>query len=153
VLLAATIHHANMPDKRQITYETVASVDETAAPAGAHGHRLFVLVNPIRYFVLGIMVCGIASLAIAGWALSCPPLGVGHRVLQTGSLKVDQFYSGLALSAIFAPAGIMIRRLSNDLSLLHPFAVSSRKKVTLGDMEPDDGPWYSSIGDTGKILH
>jgi hypothetical protein len=56
-------------------------------------------------------------------------------VLQTGSLKVDQFYSGLALSAIFAPAGIMIRRLSNDLSLLHPFAVSSRKKVTLSDMD------------------
>ena len=108
-----------MSDKRQIAYKTVASVDETAPPVGARGLRLFVLVDPIRYFVVGIMVYGIASLAIAGWTLSCPPLGAGHRVLRSGSLKVDQFYSGLALSAIFAPAGIMIRRLSNDLSLLH----------------------------------
>lgn len=142
-----------MSDKRQVTYKTVASVDDTAPLVGAHGRRLFVPVDPIRYFVLGIMVYGIASLAIAGWALSCPPLGVGRRVLLTGSLKVDQFYSGLALSAIFAPAGIMIRKLSNDLSLLHPFAVSSRKKVTLSDMDRMTDPWYSSSADTGKILH
>jgi hypothetical protein len=139
-----------MSDKRQITYETVASVDETAAPAGARGRSLFVLVDPIRCFVLGIMVYGVASLAIAGWALSCPPLGVGHRVLQTGSLKVDQFYSGLALSVIFTPAGIMIRRLSNDLPLLHPFAVSSRKKVTLSDMDRMTDPGILALVTLGR---
>jgi len=150
VLLTATIHPANMSDKRQIAYKTVASVDETAPPAGARGRRLFILVDPIRYFVVGIMVYGIASLAIAGWALSCPPLGVGHRVLRTGSLKVDQFYSGLALSAIFAPAGIMIRRLSNDLSLLHPFAVSFRKKVTISDMDRMTDPGILAVVTLGR---
>jgi hypothetical protein len=59
----------------------------------------------------------------------------GHRVLRTGTLKVDQFYSGLALSLLLAPAAIIVRRTAHDLALLQPFKVSSRKPVSLADMD------------------
>jgi hypothetical protein len=69
------------------------------------------------------------------WALFGQKISPGKRVLQTGSIKVDQFYSGLVLSIALAPAGILIRRISSDLGLFHPFAIASQASVPLADLD------------------
>jgi hypothetical protein len=123
-----------MASKSTVTYETVPS-GETTPHLGNHVQRIFRFKESIRWYVLVILVYGLAGLGVLAWALKCPPLGNGRRVLQTGDLKVDQLLSGLALSAIFAPAGIMVRRVANDLALSHPFAMASRKNVKVADLD------------------
>jgi hypothetical protein len=56
-------------------------------------------------------------------------------LLMTDNIKVDQFYSGLALSAILAPAAILTRKMSNYIGLLHPFAIAARNPVKSADLD------------------
>ena len=78
------------------------------------------------------------ALAIVGfivWVLLSPIQGTGMRALRTGGLRVNQFYSGVILSLFFPPAAITIRCIAHDLGLLYPFLVSSRKSVSMKDMD------------------
>jgi hypothetical protein len=94
-------------------------------------HSLFSLrsLDDILIYIAVIMVYTLAVVAIIGWMCTGPALSGGRRVLKTGTLHVDQFYSGLALSALLTPAAIVIRTMSHELGLIHPFSIAYRKPV------------------------
>ncbi|OCK89591.1 uncharacterized protein K441DRAFT_708216 [Cenococcum geophilum 1.58] len=69
------------------------------------------------------------------WSCRGPTLPGYKRVFRTGNLRVDQFYSGTALSALLAPAAMLLRKLSNDFMSLHPFAIAARRPVRIGDLD------------------
>jgi hypothetical protein len=96
-----------------------------------NGHNLFSLrsLDYLLVYIPVISIYTITVLAVIVWMTSGPALSGGGRVLKTGTLYVDQFYSGLALSALLAPAAIIIRTMSHDLGLIHPFSIAYRKPV------------------------
>jgi hypothetical protein len=102
---------------------------------GSIGDSLFKITCALRLFLLIIATYAIASIGMVSWTCAGPVLAAGNRVLLTGNIEVDQFYSGLALSAILAPAGILIWKMSNYIRLLHPFAIAARKPVKSVDLD------------------
>jgi len=99
------------------------------------GENLFKVKKSLFIYSAIILLYFITFMGFAGWRAIGHEIPGGNRVLGTGSLRVDQFYSGLILSAILAPAGIMVRRMSNDISILHPFAIASKKSVKIGHLD------------------
>ena len=90
---------------------------------------------PLRIPLILIYTYALAMVGFIVWVLVSPSQGVGMRALRTGNLKVNQFYSGVILSVFFTPAAITIRRIAHDLGLLYPFLVSSRKAVSMKDID------------------
>jgi hypothetical protein len=78
------------------------------------------------------MTCAFIALT---WALCGPAVPGQRRVLRTGNTPVNQFYAGLALSAILAPAAMFLRLASAEISSLHPFALAARKAVRISDLD------------------
>jgi hypothetical protein len=129
-------------------YGPLQQVNVSAIPyeqppqAGAQGKTLYSLKGNVRYYYLIIVAYTVAAFGVLIWAVSGPPLPGGRRVLRAGSLKVDSFYSGLALSALLTPAAILIRKISKDVGMLHPFALAAQKPVKASDFDRimDPGP-------------
>lgn len=70
----------------------------------------------------------------------------GLYVLSTPkSLDVDQLWSAIALAFVLTPAALMIRGLSRELALLHPFRIASQKPVTLAELDDIMDPGFSSL--------
>jgi hypothetical protein len=92
--------------------------------------------------LLAVGVYGIAGIGLAIYILRCPVHSPAYRVLPTGDLKADQFYSGIALS-VLTPAAIMIRRIAYEVALLHPFAIASTMPTDVADLDTlmDPGIW------------
>jgi hypothetical protein len=127
-----------MSKMADVAYDPLTSGEETkeGAPSrGGQGKDLLPLKDPIRWYLVVISAFALASIGVVGWVATGPSLNAGHRVLRTGTLKVDQFYSGLALSLFLAPAAIIVRWTAHDLALLQPFRISSRKPVSLADLD------------------
>jgi len=57
------------------------------------------------------------------------------RVLRTGGLYVNQFYSGLFLSAILTPAAVVIRQVSDSFAQIHPFALAASIPIKSTDLD------------------
>ena len=95
----------------------------------------------VRLFILGLYL--LQSIIVLIWAKYSPKTEGNYRVIRTGSLPVDQFYSGLVLAVMFAPGAIVARMLSFDLQSLHPFSIASRQRVALSDLDRmmDFGLW------------
>jgi len=92
--------------------------------------------NPLDgWFILAISVYALGSAAFAVCVFLGPMLDPGRRVLRIGNLKVDQFYFSLALSTLLAPAAVIIRRITHDMALLHPFAVPSASPMRVADFD------------------
>jgi hypothetical protein len=124
-----------MSRKVDAEYENLTSEEEKTKRPGGRGRDLLSLKDPIIWPLIVISTFAIVSIGVVGWVADGPSLSAGHKVLRTGSLKVDQFYSGLVLGLVLAPAGITVRKIAHDLALLQPFLVSSRKPVSLADMD------------------
>ena len=93
------------------------------------------LEGSIKWYLLAVIAYAMSSIGLAIYMSRCPVEAPAIRVLPTGDLKVDPFYASLALSCLVTPAAIFIRSFSNDLALLHPFAVASKKQVRLSDLD------------------
>lgn len=114
------------------------------AQEGLPGKTLFQLAGSVRWYILGLVLYGVASIALAVYIATCPSPGDPDvRVLPTGTLIVDQFYAGLLFSCVLTPAAIIIRKVSTEIALLHPFAISSRKPAKLKELDLmlDPGVW------------
>lgn len=124
-------------------YETVRGTEESTGGSGTEGKELYRIPRTIQLVILAVAAYGFAALGLTIYILRCAKVGSAYRVLPTGNLKVEQFYSGLALSFILAPAAILIRRLASDLAALHPFALASKTPVEVGDLDllADPGLW------------
>lgn len=92
-------------------------------------------------------VYGISIIGFVVWACLGERVSATERVLRTGaSITVDQFYSGLALSAIFTPLAILIRNTSQRLARIHPFTVAKRKAIGVADLDRiSDGGIFGAI--------
>ncbi|CAG9951522.1 unnamed protein product [Clonostachys rosea f. rosea IK726] len=59
-----------------------------------------------------------------------------RRVFRTSdNLPVDQLYSGIALSALLAPAGILVQWLVYDIRRFHLFALAAQKPIRIADLD------------------
>src|ERR1700722_2236215 len=129
-------------------YETVvANDDEPTVPPdkpGLPGKLLFRLRGSIRWYVLAVGIYAIAGVGAAVYVLRCARPSPTSTVLPTGNLKVDSFYSGVALSVLLTPAAIMIRRIAYELALLHPFAIASTHRTDLADLDTLMDPGFSA---------
>lgn len=99
----------------------------------------------IPLYILAIFGYTLAVLIVLIWILRGAALPLGQRVLKTGTLHVNQIYSGLALSALLTPAAITIRTLGHSLGLRHPFAIAYRETVSLNDLDKMMDPGATSI--------
>ncbi|ORY18319.1 hypothetical protein BCR34DRAFT_473471 [Clohesyomyces aquaticus] len=99
------------------------------------GKELFRFSACLFWCILAVALYTVATLFILIWACKGPELPNHQRVFRTGHLKVNQFYSGIALSAILTPAAILARKLSYDFMSLHPFAIAARRPVRVGDLD------------------
>lgn len=84
------------------------------------------------------------AISIGVYVLTCPVVSSGNRVLRIWNAEVNQFYSGLALSFLLTPAAVLIRRISHDFALLHPFALASARPVSLSDLDIMMDPGFSA---------
>ncbi|KAF1996139.1 hypothetical protein P154DRAFT_566303 [Amniculicola lignicola CBS 123094] len=92
-----------------------------------------------------VLLYAAIATAVLVWSLGGDPLPSGgdQRVLRTSAaLKVNQFYSGTAIAAVFTPGAILIRHLSHDFGRMHLFALAARGPVRVGDLDQmmDIGP-------------
>ena len=125
-----------MSANKSVAYEVIAPVEDVRPQSYNLARRLYKLQEQsITWLIFGVSLYILASFGLLGWTLAGSRVDVGHIVLRTGQLKVDQFYSGLALSFLLAPAAIMVRRISNQLALILPFSMASRQPVTLADLD------------------
>src|SRR6516165_10150856 len=88
---------------------------------GSKGESLYKLRGSIWWYIGIIAGYTLLFIGMAIWTFAGPNVSSGKQLLYTGNTTVDQFYSGLVLSAVLAPAGIITRRLANEFGLLHPF--------------------------------
>ncbi|KAH8765167.1 hypothetical protein BGZ57DRAFT_857299 [Hyaloscypha finlandica] len=120
----------------EIQNEPVTDAEEkNGNQAGLPGSSLYRLEGSIKWYLLAVIAYAMSSISLAIYMSRCPVEAPAIRVLPTGDLKVDPFYASLALSCLVTPAAIFIRSFSNDLALLHPFAVASKKQVRLSDLD------------------
>lgn len=99
---------------------------------------------------LGILVVYLAaSIAMIAWSVTGPEMQgdspAQRRVFRTPkNMPVDELYSGIALSALLAPAGMLIQWLFNDFRRLHLFSLTTQRPVRVSDLD--------EIGDNSSIL-
>ena len=94
-----------------------------------HGRRED-MVRLAMISLYGIFMAGFISWTFVGKAL-----GGSQRVLETGSIPVNQLYSGLALSIVFTPLAILLRNTAARLQTLHPFMVARSKGIRIADLD------------------
>ncbi|KAK5446673.1 hypothetical protein LTS15_009605 [Exophiala xenobiotica] len=110
-------------------------------------NNLFALrsLDLIPLYILAILGYTLAVLIVLIWISRGAALPWGQRVLKTGTLHVNQIYSGLALSALLTPAAIIIRTLGHSLGLIHPFSIAYGNTVSLKDLDKIMDPGATSI--------
>jgi hypothetical protein len=102
---------------------------------GGKSNELYASPWLIRWYLSVLVLYTTCAFAAIAWALSGPAVSGQRRVLRTGSTPVSQFYAGLALSAILAPAAMVLRLSTAELSSMHPFALASRKAIQISDLD------------------
>ncbi|GKT71341.1 hypothetical protein ColTof4_03764 [Colletotrichum tofieldiae] len=119
--------------------------------SGATAERMFSFhdFKLLKIYIACISVYLLAAIGVAIWAYQGPPVGSEfsqRRVFRTpDSLKVDQLYSGLALSAVLAPAGMLVQWIMHDFRHLRLFAIAAQRPVLLADLNRigDDSSAYT----------
>ena len=130
---------------RPVAYETISAGDDPGTRTGNPGSKLYRIPRTIQLVILAVGTYGFAALGLTIYILRCPKVSAAYRVFPTGNMKVEQFYSGLALSFILAPAAILIRRLGNDLAVLHPFALASKMPIEVADLDLLADPGFGAL--------
>jgi hypothetical protein len=102
---------------------------------GGKGDGLYASPLPLRWYLSVLVLYMTSAFAALAWALYGPTISGQRRVLRTGNTPVNQFYAGLALSAILAPAAMFLRLAYSEITTLHPFALCSRTAVRISDID------------------
>ncbi|KAK1982083.1 hypothetical protein LZ30DRAFT_591375 [Colletotrichum cereale] len=102
----------------------------------------------LKIYIACISVYFLAASAAVIWAYQGPPVGnkfSARRVFRTpDSLRVDQLYSGLSLSLLLAPAGMLVQWIMHDFRHLRLFAIAAQRPVLLADLNKigdDSSAW------------
>ncbi|GKT50044.1 uncharacterized protein ColSpa_10225 [Colletotrichum spaethianum] len=137
-------------DEKAISQSAQVLPDGQQHHAGATAERMFSFrdFKFLKTCIVCISVYLIAAIAAVVWSYQGPPVDgtfSQRRVFRTpDSLKVDQLYSGLALSALLAPAGMLVQWIMHDFRQLRLFAITAQQPVLLADLD--------KIGDESSSL-
>ncbi|KAJ0307194.1 hypothetical protein Brms1b_010082 [Colletotrichum noveboracense] len=106
----------------------------------------------LKIYIVCISVYVAAAIAAVVWTYQGPEVNGGYtrsRVFRTpDELKVNQLYSGLALSALLAPAGMLVQWIMHDFRHLRLFALTAQRPVSLADLDKigdDSSAWTLRI--------
>lgn len=106
----------------------------------------------LKIYISCILVYLLAAVAAVVWSYQGPAVDRDYymqRVFRTpDSLKVDQLYSGIALSALLAPAGMLVQWIMHDFRHLRLFALTAQRPVLLADLDKigdDSSAWTLRI--------
>ncbi|KAF5025568.1 hypothetical protein F66182_2376 [Fusarium sp. NRRL 66182] len=108
---------------------------------------LYKLDNWLKAEIIIIAIYFIGAVFCIGWSYTGTLLdndASKRRVFRTGSLHVDQLYSGIALSALLAPAVVLVQWIVHDFRRLHLFALTTQRPVAIRDLD--------EIGDSFSIF-
>ncbi|KAF4982360.1 hypothetical protein FZEAL_2012 [Fusarium zealandicum] len=127
---------------------------ETQQPVAYHGSTkdategLFKLDHFLRNYLIILFVYFAASVFTLVWsytgALLDNDASKRHVFRTSDKLPVDQLYSGIALSALLAPAGVLVQWIVHDFRRLHLFALTTQRPVRIRDLD--------EIGDNFSIF-
>ncbi|EXF84930.1 hypothetical protein CFIO01_02143 [Colletotrichum fioriniae PJ7] len=106
----------------------------------------------LKIYISCILLYLLAAVAAVVWSYQGPAVDRDYymqRVFRTpDSLKVDQLYSGIALSALLAPAGMLVQWIMHDFRHLRLFALTAQRPVLLADLDKigdDSSAWTLRI--------
>ncbi|KAF6808516.1 hypothetical protein CSOJ01_07465 [Colletotrichum sojae] len=106
----------------------------------------------LKIYIFCITLYAIAAVAAVVWAYHGPVVsGASYqsRVFRTpDSLTVNQLYSGVALSALLAPAGMLVQWIMHEFRHLRLFALTAQRPVALADLDKigdDSSAWTLRI--------
>ncbi|KAI8157095.1 hypothetical protein KHU50_009647 [Colletotrichum sp. SAR 10_65] len=106
----------------------------------------------LKIYIVCISIYVAAAIAAVVWTYQGPEVNGGYtrsRVFRTpDELKVNQLYSGLALSALLAPAGMLVQWIMHDFRHLRLFALTAQRPVSLADLDKigdDSSAWTLRI--------
>lgn len=110
--------------------------DSSATAERMFRSRDFVL---LKISIACIFLYILVTVAAIVWSYQGPAVDSSYaerRVFRTpGSLVVDQLYSGLLLSAVLAPAGMLVQQIMHDFRSLRLFALAAQRPVLLSDLD------------------
>ncbi|KAF6784028.1 hypothetical protein CSOJ01_15812 [Colletotrichum sojae] len=102
----------------------------------------------LKIYIGCISLYAVAAAAAMVWSYHGPVVsGASYhsRVFRTpDALTVNQLYSGIALSALLAPAGMLVQWIMHDFRHLRLFALTAQKHVALADLDKigdDSSAW------------
>jgi len=121
-------------------YESITPADSTNVPTGQPGRKLFSFSDPIRWYLLALIVYAAGAIGTAVWVCLGPRVNMGEVVLQVGNVPVKQLYSAIALSCLLTPAAIVLRQIAHDLALLQPLAIASAQPMRLSHLDTAINP-------------
>lgn len=117
-------------------YENLDTMENREKKNTSGSESLLKCKEPLRWYLGGLLLYTLSILAIIGWAYSGPAYsGRFLRVLPTGNVRVDQFYSGVASVSFLVPAAALIDQLYREFGLLHPFSIAHKVPVSAADMD------------------
>jgi hypothetical protein len=120
----------------------ILGLENVPRKGGGLGHAFYDFSAPLRWYFFAMVAYNVSAYGALAWAVYGHAIPGQRRVLPTGHTPVNQFYAGIALSAILAPASVLLRLISAELSALHPFAVAARSAISIRDLDliMDPGP-------------
>ncbi|KAF6827101.1 hypothetical protein CPLU01_09267 [Colletotrichum plurivorum] len=106
----------------------------------------------LKIYIGCITLYALAAVAAVVWAYQGPVVsGASYqsRVFRTpDSVPVNQLYSGVALSALLAPAGMLVQWIMHEFRHLRLFALTAQRPVALADLDKigdDSSAWTLRI--------
>ncbi|KAG8673655.1 hypothetical protein FPOAC1_006969 [Fusarium poae] len=112
----------------------------TSSPNTKHENKgLYKLDSWLRAYVIILCVYFAGAVFCLAWSYTGAVLDTDaskRRVFRTSpSLPVDQFYSGIALSALLGPATVLVQFVVWDFRRLHLFALTTQQPVAVKDLD------------------
>ncbi|KAL4732699.1 hypothetical protein ACLX1H_001717 [Fusarium chlamydosporum] len=100
---------------------------------------LYKLDSWLRAYVIILCIYFAGAVFCVAWSYTGALLdndASKRRVFRTSaSLPVDQLYSGIALSALLAPAAVLVQFVVWDFRRLHLFALTTQQPVAVKDLD------------------
>ncbi|KAM0424482.1 hypothetical protein ACHAPT_010407 [Fusarium lateritium] len=125
-------------DRSDIPLQDVQSPGHRPLIPAEATNGLYKLDSYLRTYIIILAVYLVAALFSVGWAYSGALIdndASKRHVFRTGNLPVDQLYSGIALSALLAPAGVLVQWVVHDFRRLHLFALTTQMPVKIRDLD------------------
>ncbi|KAF7557818.1 hypothetical protein G7Z17_g481 [Cylindrodendrum hubeiense] len=100
---------------------------------------LYKLDNWLKWYIIILCLYLTGAIFSVAWSYTGALLdddASKRRVFRTSdNVPVDQLYSGIALSALLAPAGILVQWIVHDFRRLHLFALATQRPIRVKDLD------------------